>query len=127
MAKIVTSPASDASGVPFPRVDVDAVFALYRANLAAAREAQDVLVEAAEAVAKAQYGWVEQTLAALKGHKGPVTPEALLAGVKDAAERAFAVAKQGAEIGTGAQKRVADLLAARATANVEAGKAALAA
>ena len=127
MAKIVTSPASDASSVPFPRVDIDAVFALYRANLAAARAAQDVLVEAAEAVAKAQYGWAEQTLAALEGSKGPVTPEAFLAGVRDAAERAFAVARQGAEIGTGAQKRVANLFAARATANVEAGKAALAA
>ena len=33
--------------------------------------------------------------------------------------------RPGAEIGTGAQKRVADLLAARATANVEAGRAAL--
>ena len=127
MAKIVTSPASDAPGVKLPRVDVGAVFALYRANLAAARQAQDILVEAAEAVAKAQYGWAEQTAAALKGHKGPVTPEAFLAGVRDAAERAFAVARQGAEIGTGAQKRVADLLAARATANVEAGRAALAA
>src|SRR3954453_16165222 len=108
MAKIVTSPASDASSVPFPRVDVDAVFALYRANLAAAREVQDVLVEAAEAVAKARYGWVEQTAAGLKGHEGPVPAAGPLAGVKDATERAFAVAKQAAEIGTGAQKRVAD-------------------
>jgi hypothetical protein len=127
MAKIVTSPVPAVPGTTFPRIDLDAVFALHRANLAAAREAYDVLVEAAEAVAKAQYGWVEQAVAALSGHKGPVTPEAILAGVKDAAEQAFAVARQGAEIGTGAQKRVADLVAARTAANVEASKAALAA
>ena len=125
MAKTAAS-ATFTPNFKLPRVDVDAAFALYRANFAAVREAHDVVVEAAQAVAKAQYGWVEQTVTAFDG-KGPVTPEAIIAGVKAAAERATAVVRQGAEIGTGAQKRVADLFAARATANVEAGKAALAA
>ena len=112
--------------IKFPRVDLDALFALQRANIAAVREAQDVVTEAAEALVRAQYGWVEQTFARANG-KVSVTPQAVVAGLKNAVERAFAVARQGAEIGTGAQKRVADLFAARAAANVEAGKAAIAA
>ena len=113
-------------GIKFPRPDFDALFALQRANVAAVREAQDVVIEAAQAVVRAQYGWVEQTFARANG-KAPVTPEAAVAGLKEAVERAFAVARQGAEIGTGEQKRVVDLFAARAAANVEAGKTAIAA
>lgn len=114
------------SAIKLPRPDLNALFALQRANVAAVREAQDLVIGATEAVVRAQYAWVEQTFARANG-KAPVTPEAVVAGFKDAVERGFAVARQGAKIGTGAQKRVADLLTARAAANVEAGKAAIAA
>jgi hypothetical protein len=105
-----------------PKLDPDALFALQRANLAAAREAQDVLLEAAQAIAKAQHGWVEQTAAAVRAAltgEAPKTPEAVLAEVKGAAERTLAVVRQGVELGTAAQRRVGELFAQRATANVE--------
>jgi len=109
-----------------PKLDLDALFALRRANLAAAREAQDVLLEAAQAIAKVQHGWVEQTAAAVRAAltgEAPKTPEAVLAEVKGAAERTLAVVRQGVELGTAAQRRVGELFAHRATANVEQIKA----
>ena len=105
-----------------PKLDLDALFALRRANLAAAREIQDVLLEAALAIAKVQHGWVEQTSAAARAAltgKEPRTAETVLAEIKGTTERTLAVVRQGVELGTAAQHRVGELFAQRATASVE--------
>lgn len=105
-----------------PKIDLDALFALHRANVAAVREAQDVLIEAAHTLAKLQQGWVEERVAATKAAfatKEPKAPEAAYAEVKAATEKALAVVKQGVDLGTAAQRRVVDLMTRRAVDNVE--------
>ena len=49
-----------------PKFDLDALFSVQKANLAAANEVQTVLVDAAQAVARVQYGYIEQTVADMK-------------------------------------------------------------
>jgi hypothetical protein len=104
-----------------PKLDLEALFALQKANLAAAQEAQSVLLDAGQAVAKIQAGYVEgllaETAAALKA-KEPKKPEAVLAEAKAAAEKAVAVAKEGVDLSVAAQRKVAELLAGRAQANL---------
>lgn len=109
-----------------PKLDLEAVFALQKANLAAAQEAQSVLLDAAQAIARAQHGYVSELVAraeaALKARE-PKKPEALLADAQASAQKAVAVAKEGIELGVAAQRRVADLLAKRAQANLDELKA----
>lgn len=113
-----------------PSFNLDAFFGLYQANLAATREAQDVLVEAAHAIARLQQGWLTETLsrteAAFKVGATP-NPTAAFADAKSAAERAIAVSNETFELGAAAQRRLADLVAQRATANAAEVKSLIAA
>ena len=105
----------------FPKFDLDALFSVQKANLAAANEVQTVLVEAAQAVARVQYGYIEQAVADVKavlGTKQLPKPEAALADLKAAAEKAIAVAKEVVDLTVGAQKRVAELVSERTQAAV---------
>jgi hypothetical protein len=105
-----------------PKFDLDAMFALHRANVAAVREAQDVLIEAAHAITQVQKSWVEDTFANAKSTftgKEPKAPEAAYAEVKAATEKALAMVKQGVDLGTAAQRKVVDLMTRRAVDNVE--------
>jgi hypothetical protein len=104
-----------------PKFDLDALFSVQTANLATANEVQTVLVDAAQAVARAQYGYVEQVVANAKaalGTKQLPKPEAVLADVKAASEKAIAVAKEVVDLTVGAQKRVAELVSERVQASV---------
>ena len=104
-----------------PKFDLDALFSVQKANLATANEVQTVLVEATQAAARVQYGYVEQVVAEMKaaiGTKQLPKPDAMLADVKTAAEKAFAVAKEVADLTVGAQKRVAELVTQRVQASV---------
>ena len=109
-----------------PKFDLDALFSVQKANLAAANEVQTVLVDAAQAVARVQYGYVEQTVAHVKaaiGTKELPKPEAVMADVKAAAEKAITVAKEVADLTLAAQKRVAELVTQRVQASVTGLKA----
>ena len=84
MAKptVVTFPTPE---FKLPKFDLDALFATQTANLAAVHEAQSVLTGAAQAIAKVQYGYVEQAVAEAKAAlatKELPKPEAVLANVK---------------------------------------------
>jgi hypothetical protein len=119
MAKI-TTPAKQptlATVAGLPKIDLDRLFANHAANLAALRDAQDILVQTAQTVLKAQYGWAQE--AARSFRPLPQKPEAVLADVKAAAEKAVAMAKQNVELGVVAQRRVGELLATRVAANVD--------
>jgi hypothetical protein len=109
-----------------PKIDIDALFALQKANLAAAHEAQVILVDAVQAIAKVQQSYVEDVLAtveaALKA-KEPKKSETVLADAQAVAEKTLAVTKEGVELGVAAQRRVADLVAKRVQANIEEFKA----
>ena len=109
------------SELKLPKFDLDALFSVQKANLAAANEVQTVLVEATQAVARVQYGYVEQAVADVKaalGTKQLPKPDAALADLKAAAEKAFAVAKEVVDLTVGAQKRVAELVSERTQAAV---------
>jgi hypothetical protein len=105
-----------------PRLDLKAVFALPRANLAAVQEAQAVLLDAAQAIARLQAGHAQALITRARGvlaNQEPGRPEAVLAEVKAAAETTFATAQQSLELGLAAQRRVTELASARARAHLE--------
>ena len=106
----------------FPKFDLDALFAAQKANLAAVQEAQSVLLSAAEAVAKVQYGYVEQSVAKAKeAFAAKELPKAET--LKAAGEQAVAVAKEVVDLTVAAQKRVFEVLTQRTQASVEEFKA----
>jgi len=110
----VTVPTTE---IKFPKFDLDALFSAQKANLAAAHEAQTVLLDAAEAIAKVQYGYVEGAVAEAKAavdSKEPPKAET----VKASGEKFVAVAKEVFDLGLAAQKRVAQLVTDRTKATV---------
>jgi len=125
MAKpsVVTFPTP---GFKLPKFDLDALFATQNANLAAVHEVQNVLVGAAQAIAKVQYGYVEQAVgeakAALVAKELP-KPKAVLADVKAGVEKTTAVAKEVVDLAVGAQKRAYEVLTQRGQAHVDELKA----
>ncbi|MEM7022781.1 MAG: hypothetical protein AAF637_09315 [Pseudomonadota bacterium] len=105
-----------------PKFDLDAWFTAHKANLDAVREAQNVLIEAAHAIAKMQYDWTSELVANGEGAfraKQPAKPDALVADFQHAAEKTMSVAKQSMDVATAAQQRVAELVAKRAAANFD--------
>ena len=109
-----------------PKFDFDVLFGLQKANLSVAQETQSVVLEAVQAILRLQHGYateVVETLKAAAAAKQPAKPEAVLADVKAAAEKAVAVTKQGVDLGVAAQQRVAELVTQRAKANVDELKA----
>ena len=109
-----------------PKVDIKALMSLQSANLAAVSQAQTILVDAAQSIARVQQGYVEQVVADAKAAFGAKTlpkPEAVLADAKVAAEKAMAVTKEVMEVAVGAQKQVAELVAKRVPATVSELKA----
>jgi hypothetical protein len=121
MAK-TSLPQSNPTEPKLPKLDLDALFALHRANVAAVREVYDVLIETAQAIAKVQQSWIEDTFASARtafASQEPKAPEAAYAEAKAATEKALAAVKQGVDLGTAAQRRVIDLMTRRAAENVE--------
>jgi hypothetical protein len=126
MPLTATFPKFPLAAPTFPKLNLDTVFALQKANLGAVREVQDILLDTTQALARLQYGWVEGTFAqarAVLTGQSLKNPEAALTDVKGAADRVLAVARQGVELGTTAQRRVAELLAQRTAANLDQLKA----
>ena len=120
------APTAQLPELKLPKVDLDALFATQKANLAALHEAQATLVEAAHAIARVQYGWTEEVVAgagaALRA-KEPRKPEAVVADFVAAAEKAAVVAKEAVDLAVAAQRRVAEQIARRVAANIDEIKA----
>lgn len=116
------APASEKlPGVKVPKLDLNALLSVHKANLAAARQVQTVLVDAVQAVARTQNAYLEQAVADAKAAvsaKALPKPEAVLADAKAAAEKAIAVTKQVVDVAVGAQKEVAELVAQRLQASL---------
>lgn len=122
-----TAPKFDMPKFDLPRFNFDAVVAMHKANVDTLMEAQGIWMQTAEAIAKLQYGWVEETFkqgeAMLKGDVSKKKPEDFMADAKAAADKVMAVAKEQADLGLKAQKQVADLVTRRVNANLEDVKA----
>ena len=125
MAKptVVTFPIPE---FKLPKFDLDALFATQNANLATVHQAQNVLAEAAQAIAKVQYGYVEQAVAEAKAAlatKELPKPETVLANAKAGVEKTVAVAKEVVDLAVAAQQRAYKVLTQRGQASVEELKA----
>ena len=112
-----------------PKLDLDALFATQKANLAAVQEAQSVLIDAAQAIAKVQHDYLGQSMAAVRAalsRKELARPDAVLAKIKVAVERISATTKQVidfAVVAVAAQHRAVELVTRRTRANVSELKA----
>ena len=112
-----------------PKLDLDVLFATQKANLAAVQEAQSVLIDAAQAIAKMQHDYLGQSMAAVRAalsRKELAKPDAVLAEIKVAVERISATTKQVmdfAEVAVAAQHRAVELVTRRTLANVSELKA----
>lgn len=108
--------------VTLPKFDLDGLFALQRANLESLTQAQQVWVDATQAIVRLQHNWVQEVFKGFEG-VGQIDaqkkPEAYLADAKVNAEKAMAVAKQGFDLGVKAQSEVAQILTKRAAANID--------
>lgn len=105
-----------------PKFNLDALFTAQKANLAVVQEVQSVLVDAAQAVVRIQYGWVAEMIASGEGAlqaKQPAKPEDLVADMQSKAEKAMGVAKESVGLVTAAQQRVTELVTQRAAANLD--------
>lgn len=125
MAK-ATLPEFKLPEMKLPKIDLDALFGLQKANLAVVQETQSILLEATQAIARLQKGYADEVVEALKAAvsgKAPAKPEAVLADVQAATQKAVAVAKQGVDLGVAAQQRVVELVSQRVKANVDELKA----
>jgi hypothetical protein len=130
MAKATVSESkvtgSKTPGPKFPKIDVEAAFGLQKANLAALHEVQSVLLDAAQAIARIQHAWFQDNatkVRSLLDGKAPKQPQAVLADVRDAAQKAVAAGKEGVDLGVAAQQRVAQLVAKRVQTNLDDFKA----
>ncbi len=108
----------------FLKFDIDALFAMQKANMDALVQAQSVLMEAAQAAAKVQYGlvneYVEQVQSLMTGKfDSEKKPETYFADVKAAADKAVTIAQTQMDLGMKAQAEAMDVLAKRAHKNVD--------
>jgi len=127
MATPTKTPAKfDMPKFDMPKLDFEALVALHKANVDTMMEAQGIWMQTAEAMAKLQYSWLEETFkqgeSMLKGDVTKRKPEELMADAKAAADKVMAVAKEQADLGMKAQKQVADLVTKRVNANLEGAK-----
>lgn len=108
-----------------PKFDLDALFAVQKANLSAAQEAQTVLVDTFQAIAKVQQSRVEEAAADAKAvveSRKLTNPQAVLAEVKAAVDKNVAVSKEVMNLAVAAQRQVSDLFTRRTQATFEHAK-----
>lgn len=117
-----TMPKFNMEAFAMPKFDFEALVAMQKANVETIVQAQGVMVEAAQAIAKLQSGLVEETIKNIQAFlkfDAKAKPEAYLADAKAAAEKVMAVAKQELDLGMKAQAEVGQLVSKRAAANME--------
>ena len=121
MARIA-APVSERPEWKPPKLDLEAVPARHKANLAAARQTRAVLLHAARAVATLQAGHAKALITRARdalATRASGKPETVPGEVKAAAETTFATARRSIDLGVAAQRRVAELAAARTRASLE--------
>ena len=109
-----------------PKMNVEAVSAMQKANIDTLVEARKIMLGATQSIAKLQYAWVSEALkqaeTLFKGEVAKRKPEAMFAEAKAMTERAITVGKEQTDLGIKAQKEVADLVTARVQKNFEDAK-----
>lgn len=111
---------------PFGKLDLTSLLAIQKANVEAVLKAQRIVSETTRAALKLNTDWLAETAqrAVATARAGVAAkPEALVADVRAASERALAVARQELDLGVRARVEVVDLMAKRAVANLDQVKA----
>jgi phasin family protein len=110
-----------------PKLDVEALVTLQKANIETMVAAQKILFDLAQTVAKKQVEYVKESMAKteamFKGFDAKKQPAVYADELKVAVEKAMADVKETVDLGIKAQGEVVDLLVKRATANFEEMKA----
>ncbi|MFP4361329.1 MAG: hypothetical protein ACLFTG_11715 [Alphaproteobacteria bacterium] len=107
-----------------PKLDVDALFAMQKANMDTLVKAQTVLLDAAQAAVKAQSGffadYMDQMQAMLTGKFDVAKkPDAYVADVKAVADKYVSVTQNQMDLGMKAQAEAMDMIAKRVQQNVD--------
>ena len=129
MSNPIETPAGTvkaAQAFAMPKFDFGSLVAMQKGNVETLVQAQGVMVEAAQAIAKLQTGFLEETFKNMQTFlkfDGKAKPETYFADAKAAAEKAIAVAKEELDVGMKAQTEVVQLVSKRAAANIEGLKA----
>jgi len=110
--------------VTLPKLDVDAVFAMQKANMDTLVRAESVLLDAAQAAVKAQYGFVTDCMDQMQGvMSGKLDaekkPQAYVADVKAAADKYVSVTQSQMDLGMKAQAEAMDMITKRVQQNVD--------
>ena len=95
--------------VTFPKFDMETFFAMQKANMDTMVKAQNVMLEACQAAAKVQYGFVNEYFE---------QAQSLMSGKFDA-DKVVTVAQNQMDLGMKAQAEAMDLLSKRAQKNVD--------
>lgn len=121
------STKSVTSSMPMPKLDVDQMVALHKANLETFVAAQKIMFDLAQTMAKRQSDFVKEsfsrTESLMQGFDGKKQPTAYMDDAKVVMEKAMAEAKETMDLGMKAQTEVVDLFVKRATANFDEAKA----
>jgi phasin family protein len=120
----MTKTATLAQPAPaMPKLDVEALVALQRANLETVVAAQRIFLDLAQTVAKRQAELVREGFAKagvmFKAFDAQREPQSYVDEVKAVVEKAMADAKETMDLGIKAQSEVVDLFVKRATKNLE--------
>jgi len=107
----------------FPKVDVEALFALQRANLETLFQAHKLVFDLFETLTRRQAELVKEMMARaedyMKGFDPARQPKAYVEDARAAIEKAMAEMKQAVELGLETQKKVVELFVQRASANLD--------
>lgn len=107
----------------FPKVDVEALFALQRANLETLFQAQKLVFDLFETLSRRQAEVVKEVLAKAeaytRGFDPARQPKAYVEEARAAVEKAMAEVRQAVELGLETQKKVVELFVQRAAANLD--------
>lgn len=116
---VVTFPGSPRlPELKLAKLDLDRLLASQSATLAAAQQVQTVLVEAAQAIARLQHGYLTEAAVEAKAALAVRQPAAVLTGCKDAAAKGAAVSRQIVDVTLAGQRQAAELVAQCARATV---------
>ncbi len=114
---------SDAHMPNFPKVDMDALMAIQKANIETFSAAQKIIFDLAQTVAQRQAEMMKESFARseamMKSFDGKKEPQAYVDEARVAVEKAMAEVKETMDLSMKAQNEVVDLFVKRAQANFD--------
>jgi phasin family protein len=117
------SPKFNAVNTPMPKVDVESMLGLYKANIETFVAAQRIMFDFSQTLARRQVELLKESFAnaetMFKGWDAKKQPQAYVEEAKAAIEKAMSDAKETLDLGMKAQHEVVDLFVKRATANFD--------